>query len=393
MDRVANPYAPGAGSPPPELAGREAVLDDAQVALARQRIGRPSKGIILIGLRGAGKTVLLNRIQADAARSGIAAIAVESPEQRSLPSLLAPALRVALLRLSRKSAARAVANRALRALSGFVSALRVRYDDLEISLDLEAEPGLADHGDLDADLPDLLEAVGHAAQAAGTCAALFLDELQYVDQRELGALLTALHRTAQQSLPVALIGAGLPQARAQVGQARTYAERQFDFIEIGSLSTAAAREAIAKPAEAEGVRIDDNALDAIVEQTQGYPYFLQEWGKHAWDVSKGRRIRLADVRQGAARAIEELDQSFFRVRLDRVPPGEYRYMRAMAELGPGPHRSGDIAVAMGRQASEVAAVRNRLINKGMVWSPSHGVTAFTVPLFDEFMKRTMPEWE
>ena len=346
--------------------------------------------MVLVGLRGVGKTVLLDRISLDAGAGGITALRVEAPENRSLPSILAPQLRSALLGLSRKDRARQLAQRALRGLAGFVRALRLRYQDIEVSLDIEPEPGLADNGDLESDLQSLLEAVGIAANADGTCIALFIDELQYVKEEELGALIAALHWMAQLSLPVTMVGAGLPQLRGRLGRAKSYAERLFDFPTIGALSSEDARTAIAKPAEDEGVEIEEAALDAVIDRTQCYPYFLQEWGKHLWDVAGGSPITLANVEAASAQTIADLDANFFMTRFDRVTPSERAYLRAMAEVGPGPHRSGDIAHAMDRTASSLAPTRNQLINKGMIWSPSHGDTAFTVPMFDEFMRRIMP---
>jgi hypothetical protein len=312
-----------------------------------------------------------------------------------LPALLAPELRRALLRLSRSQQAKDLAQRALSGLAGFVSALRVKYDDIEVGLDFEPEPGLADSGDLEHDLQALLEAVGAAAKEAGTALILFLDELQYVEEEELAALITALHRTAQRRLPVMLVGAGLPQLRGRTGQAKSYAERLFDFPEIGPLTPEAARAAIEKPVTAEGVEVTNSALVHIVQHTQRYPYFLQEWGKHAWDVADASPITAEDVHQASKEVIAALDESFFRVRFDRLTPAEKRYLRAMAELGPGPHRSGDIAQILDRKVTSLAPTRSQLIVKGMIWSPSHGDTAFTVPLFDEFMHRIMPgdDWK
>ena len=394
MDPIRNPYAPGAGTQPPELAGRRQVLESARIALERTRLGRPSKSVLMVGLRGVGKTVLLDRIREDAEGAGICALRIEAPEDRSLPSILAPQLRLALLKLSNKAAARQLAHRALRGLAGFVGALKVKYQDIEVGLDFDPEPGLADNGDLETDLQDLLEVVGDAAKAGGSCLALFLDEMQYVKEDELAALITALHRTSQRGLPVTMIGAGLPQVRGRMGQAKSYAERLFEFPAIGALSPDDARVAIAKPAKDEGVEIEPRALDAIVSQTQCYPYFLQEWGKHAWDAAESSPITDADVEVASRQAVADLDESFFRVRFDRLTPAEKRYLRAMAQLGAGPHRSGDIADALGRRVTSLAPIRSQLINKGMIWSPSHGDTAFTVPMFDEFMVRIMPggEW-
>ena len=390
MDPVKNPFAPGAGAPPPELAGRDDIREAVRIALERIRIGRPAKSILVVGLRGVGKTVLLDRIRDDAEASGIHTLRIEAPEHRSLPAILAPQLRQALLRLSRNANAKDLAVRGLRALAGFAKALKVTYQDIEVGLDFDPEPGLADNGDLEHDLQALLEAAGVAAREAGTALAIFIDELQYVEEDQLAAMITALHRTAQRQLPVVLVGAGLPQLPGRMGRAKSYAERLFDFPEIGPLPSEAAERAIAKPVHDQGEEITQEALDQIGEVTQGYAYFLQEWGKHAWDAADESPITSADVNAASASAMAALDESFFRVRLDRLTPSEKRYLRAMAELGPGPHRSGDVADVLERKVTSLGPTRSQLIGKGMVWSPSHGDTAFTVPLFDEFMLRMMP---
>jgi len=390
MDPITNPFAPGAGTPPPELAGRDELRETVRIAIARVRRGLPTKSLLMVGLRGVGKTVLLDRVRNDAEGAGIQTLRVEAPEGRSLPAILAPQLRQALLRLSRNEQAKDLAQRALRALAGFAKALKVKYDDIEVGFDFDPEPGLADNGDLEHDLQALLESAGVAAQKAGTAMAIFVDELQYVKEEELAALITALHRTAQGRLPIVLVGAGLPQLRGRMGRAKSYAERLFDFPEIGPLSPEAARLAIAKPANDQGVEVTHDALDCIVTETRGYPYFVQEWGKHAWDVAKESPITREDVENASKAAIAALDESFFRVRFDRLTPAEKKYLRAMAELGPGPHRSGDIAGTLRREVTSLGPTRNQLIAKGMIWSPHHGDTAFTVPLFDEFMRRIMP---
>jgi len=394
MDPIKNPYAPGAGTPPPELAGRDELRETVRIALERVRAGRPTKSILMVGLRGVGKTVLLDKLRDDAMASGMETIRVEAPENRSLPAILAPQLRQALLRLSRNEQAKELAQRALRGLAGFAKALKVKYQDIEVGMDFEPEPGLADNGDLEHDLQALLEVAGAAAKKAGTALVMFVDELQYVDEEQLASLITALHRAAQRSLPVVLVGAGLPQLPGKMGRAKSYAERLFDFPQIGPLPVEAARLAIHKPAAEEGVNVNDDALDQIIKETRGYPYFLQEWGKHSWDVATSSPITLADVKQATTSAIAALDESFFRVRFDRLTPLEKRYLRAMSELGAGPHRSGDIAEKLGRDVTSLGPTRSQLIVKGMIWSPSHGDTAFTVPLFDAFMKRIMPgdEW-
>ena len=395
MDPIRNPYAPGAGSPPPELAGRSVIRRDVEVRLQRLRLGRPAKSVMLVGLRGVGKTVLLDQMRRDAEASGIQTVRIEAPENRSLPALLAPNLRLALLHLSKKEAAKDYAVRGLRALAGFASKLKLTYADIEVGLDYDPEPGLADNGDLEGDLTTLLQQVGVAAKAAETAIVIFIDELQYVQEPQLAALVSALHRCSQEQLPVTVVGAGLPQLRGRMGEAKSYAERLFDFPEIGPLNAVYAADAIVRPAKNEGVEIEDQAVQLIIEKTQGYPYFLQEWGKHTWDSAPESPIQRQDVLNASDEAIAALDESFFRVRFDRLTPTEKKYLRAMGDLGPGPHRSGDIAVELGRTVSSLGPTRAGLIAKGMIWSPTHGDTAFTVPLFDEFMKRIMPgnEWK
>jgi hypothetical protein len=390
MDRIRNPFAPGAGTPPPELAGRDELREMIHVTFERARLGRPTKSALMVGLRGVGKTVLLDRMRQDAEARGSHTLRIEAPESKSLPALLAPQLRQALLRLSRVERARDVAKRGLMALAGFAKALKVTYKDIEVGLDFDPEPGLADNGDLEHDLQALLVQAGTAARAAESVLGIFIDELQYVVEAELAALITAMHACAQQQVPVVLVGAGLPQLRGRMGQAKSYAERLFEFPALGALPREAAKSAITKPIHDEGADIADAAFDKIFEATKGYPYFLQEWGKHSWDAAPGSPITLADVQAATAATIASLDESFFRVRFDRLTPAEKRYLRAMAELGAGPHRSGSIAEILGREVTSLGPTRSSLIAKGMIWSPGHGDTAFTVPLFDEFMHRIMP---
>ena len=390
MDPIQNPYSPGAGMPPPELAGREQLLAKAVITLERTRVRRPSKSVLLVGLRGVGKTVLLLKMSDYARSRGILVTEVEAPESRSLPAMLAPGLRLAMIRLARESRGRELARRALRGLAGFVGALKVKYQDIEVGLDFDPEPGLADNGDLELDLQALLESVGEACASVGTGLAMFIDELQYVPEDDLAALIVALHRSAQRQLPVTLVGAGLPQLRGRMGRAKSYAERLFDFPEVGPLPPKAAALAITKPAADLGVEYREEALDIIVRESEGYPYFLQEWGKHVWDVAARSPITPHDVRAASESAVAALDESFFMVRFDRLTPSERRYLRAMAEMGPGPHRSGDIAAVLDRSVTSLGPVRAKLVFKGMVWSPGHGDTAFTVPRFDQFMRRIMP---
>lgn len=229
-----------------------------------------------------------------------------------------------------------------------------------------------------------------AARKADTAVVLFIDELQYLETDQFAALISALHRCAQSKLPLAVVGAGLPQLRGLAGNAKSYAERLFDYPMIGALTPSEAELAIVKPASSEGVAFTPEAVAEVVAATRGYPYFLQEWGKHSWDVASQSPITLPDVKSASSEAIAALDESFFRVRFDRLTPAEKKYLRAMAELGPGPHRSGDIAQNLKKAVNSLGPVRQSLIVKGMIWSPNHGDTAFTVPLFDMFMKRIMP---
>lgn len=394
MDPVANPFAPGAGSPPPDLSGRDDIKEQVRIALDRIRLGRAAQSVLLVGLRGVGKTVLLDRIRMDAEQRGFHTMRIEAPEGRSLPAMLCPQLRQSLLKLSKFESVKDYAKKALSALSGFAKSLKVAYSDIEVGFDVPSEPGLADNGDLEQDLQTLLLTAGVAAAKAQSALVLFVDELQYVPEEQLAALIVALHRVAQEQVPVTMVGAGLPQLRGRMGRAKSYAERLFTFPEIGPLESIDAQNAIKIPIHESGAAITPEAIQLIVDTTKGYPYFIQEWGKQSWDVASASPITVADVQKASDVAITSLDESFFRVRFDRLTPVEKRYLRAMAELGPGPHRSGDIAEALQRKVSSLAPTRNSLIVKGMVWSPNHGDTAFTVPMFDQFMHRIMPgdEW-
>ena len=390
MDPRLNPYAPGAGTPPPELAGRDELIERAAVALDRIRAGRSARSLILHGLRGVGKTVLLNRVRLDAEARGIASVKMEAPEERSLPALLIPALRAALLRLSRGEALKDNLLKSMRALASFTKALKVKYQDIEFSIDADPETGLADSSDLDTDLADLLLTVGKAARERATALVLFIDELQYVPKAQLASLIAALHSASQEQLPITMAAAGLPQLVGQTGQAKSYAERLFEFAPVDRLDDDDARDALIVPASKEGVTFEPDAITEILRQTGGYPYFLQEWGKHGWNTSGASPIKFDDVQRATIEALAELDASFFRVRFDRLTRGQKRYMRAMAELGAGPHRSGEIADMLKKKVTTLAPVRDLLIAKGMLYSPAHGDTAFTVPLFDGFMRRIMP---
>ena len=391
MDEIRNPFSPGAGTPPPELAGRNVLLDRVKILLARVREGRPEKSVLLVGLRGVGKTVLLNELEILAEQAGYKTILVVAHDSKSLSALLAPPLRKLLLSLDRLSNVSDKARRGLRVLKGFVNGVKLTVGDLEIGLDIEAEAGTADSGDLEADLPELFIAVAEAAQDRKIPVAILLDEIQYLSAKELSALIMAMHKMAQKRLPLVLIGAGLPVLPGLAGESKSYAERLFDFPELGPLQAVDAWQALRDPAQDEGADFTDEALDEIVRLTQGYPYFLQEWGYQSWNHAPHSPIQLADVQRATPRIIERLDANFFRVRFDRLTPREKDYLRALAELGAEPQRSGDIAAVLGVKVQAVAPLRDSLMKKGMIYSPAHGDTAFTVPLFDTFMKRAMPQ--
>lgn len=389
MNQTDNPFAPGAGTQPPEMTGRSANLQRARTTLERIQAGRPDRSSMLVGLRGVGKTVLLNRIQQMAESAGYEAVLIESPEDKTLPELLVPALRQILIRLDRRAGVKEKLRSAMGALRAFASVFKVKVGDIGVEV---TPPGIADSGDFDLDLVDLLVAVAGAAKEAGSAVAILIDELQYVNEKELGALFAGIHRVGQLNLPLVVFGAGLPQLAGLSGKAKSYAERLFEFETVGPLGTEDAKKAIVEPLEREGVSISTPGMELILQETEGYPYFLQEWGSHAWRCADSSPISASDIRNATENAVAALDQGFFRVRFDRLTPSEKEYLRAMAELGKGPHRSGDIASKLQRTVEQAAPIRAGIIAKGMIYAPAHGDTAFTVPKFDEYMRRVMPEF-
>lgn len=393
MDKIKNPFSPGAGSPPPELAGREAILEQARVLLGRVRVRRPEKSLLLTGLRGVGKTVLLNEVDRMAQSAGYRTILVEAHEGKSLAVLLAPHLRRLLFDLDRIAGAGDKARRGIAVLKSFVSAIKITVGDIDIGLDIEPEPGAADSGDLEVDLPSLFMAVGEAAEERGAAVAILIDEIQYFSATELSALIMAMHKMQQRQLPLVLIAAGLPILPGLAGESKSYAERLFSFPDIGALPEPDAIRALRDPITEAGEAIDPDALHEIYRLTRGYPYFLQEWGYQAWNQAVASPISLRIVQETSDLVSRRLDENFFRVRFDRLTPREKKYLRAMAELGAGPYRTGDVADKLGVKINTLGPLRASLIKKGMVYSPSHGDMAFTVPLFDEFMRRAMPLFE
>lgn len=385
MDPVRNPFAPGAGSRPPELAGRDSILNDAEIAIRRALIGKQNRSQMLLGLRGVGKTVLLNKIEEMAEGAGHLTSFIEAPEGKPLSELLVPKLNQVLRKLSLTEQAKAKVHQALGALRSFASAFKLSYGDATISVDPEV--GVADSGDLENDLPELFLRVGEAAKAAGKAWTLLIDEVQYLRPVDLAALIVALHKISQKELPVLFFGAGLPQVAALSGDAKSYAERLFHYPAVGPLLPDDAKTAIRQPVEDEGERISEEALDEIILKTQGYPYFLQEWGYQCWNIAQGAQIEVADAAQAADEATRRLDDGFFKVRFDRLTPKEREYVIAMAQLGAGPYRSSDVAAALGETSQSLGPRRSQIISKGMIYSPSHGDIAFTVPMFNDYLSR------
>lgn len=385
MDPYRNPFAPGAGSRPPELAGRDLILEAARVACGRALHGRSARSIMLLGLRGTGKTVLLNEIGRIAKEEGLLVSKVKSPERESLARLLYPEMRKVMRALSSVEAAKQIANRGLKGLRGFASIFKIDIGGIEIGV--EPEPGLADSGNLQYDLPDLFTVIGEAAQAAGKGWILLIDEVQYLAEADLSALIVSIHRMSQEGLPVLLVGAGLPQVARLAGEARSYAERLFLYPEVGALDQPSATQAVQKPILEEQASIDTAALESIVERTQGYPFFLQEWASTAWNTAEGPEITVDDVEHSYSETLASLDAGFFRVRIDRLTPSEVQFVKAMSFLGDGPYAIADVAKAMGRPQSSLGPTRANIISKGMIYSTDHGYLNFTVPLFAEFMRR------
>jgi len=390
MDPIKNPFSPGAGSPPPELVGRGPILEQARILLGRTREKRPEKSLLLTGLRGVGKTVLLNEIERLAKELQYKTIFIEAHEDKHLGALIAPPLRTLLFELNRMAGAGDKARRGLAVLRSFLSGLKVSYGEVTVGLDIDPEPGAADSGDLEVDLPNLFVAVAEAAQERKTAVAIFVDEVQYFNQRELGALIMAMHKIQQKQLPLVLLAAGLPILPGLAGESKSYAERLFSFPDVGALSEADATQALREPARASGVTFEPDALKTVFEYTKGYPYFIQEWGYQAWNLASSSPITRELVQSATQQVVERLDKNFFRVRFDRLTPSEKNFLRTMADLGVGPSRTGDIAEALGVKIASIGPLRAKLIKKGMVYSPAHGEIGFTVPLFDEFMVRAIP---
>lgn len=388
MDAYKNPFNPGAGCPPPALSGRDDILEQAKVLLGRQLRGRSACSMLLTGLRGVGKTALLQEIGREAVQMGYHVAAFEVREGYSFACALVPELRDILYELDASAGVSAKVRRGLMVLRNFISSIKLNIG--EFSMDIEPMRGYADTGDLSRDLPDLFLAAAQAAKEKQSGIVLLVDEIQMLVKEEFNALILAMHILQQEQVPLALIGAGLPTLPRLAGEAKSYAERLFDYPVVDKLSFEDSCEALQTPAQREGAEFTPEALRAVYEYSRGYPYFLQVWGYHVWNQSVGPRITAEDVEAASVKVQTRLDDGFFRVRFDRLTDGEKRYARAMAELREEECPTARIAAVLGRKATSLATTRDRMMRKGMIFSPRQGVVSFSVPLFGNFLRRKMP---
>lgn len=343
-------------------------------------------------MRGVGKTVLLNEVQSIAEQEDAISDFIEVSKNEPLSVVIIATMRAALLKLDRIKGVSEKVKQGLRVLKSFVGVIKVKYHDVEFSLDVDSETGVADSGTLTRDLAELFVAAGEAAKSRKSSIVILIDEIQNLPKKEFEALIMAVHRVDQKKLPVLIVGAGLPLLVKLTGDAKSYAERLFDYPRLGALSREDVKRALAEPLKESGVKINNDAIDLIMKETQGYPYFVQEWGYQAWNLASKSPITRVDIERCSEVAINRLDQNFFHSRYERLSDPQKVYLRAMAELGPGPHKSGDVAKLLGKETSQLGPTRDGLIQNGMIYSPKYGYAAFTVPLFDEFLKRTEPHF-
>jgi AAA ATPase domain len=388
VDPRANPYTPNAGARPPALVGRDAELAGFEILLDRLKQGRSEQSMLITGLRGVGKTVLLGAFESRALNSGWVTAPAEITKNQDFGPRMGHLVRRSLFQVGPKASWGDRMRRAAGVLKSF--SLTVSSDG-SVTAGIDADPveGIADTGNLSDDLTDLLVALGEAARERETGVAFLIDEVQFLRSDEFEALIAALHRTVQQQLPITLVGAGLPQLPRLAGEAKSYAERLFKFPRIGRLSAPEAEAALAEPAEELGVAYEPGAIDVIVSYTEGYPYFLQEYGKIVWDLAPEGAPISERIAVEAQRVVElKLDDSFFRVRAERTTDLELRYLRAMAELGSEEQTAGEIAAVLGRSSEQLGPTRARLIDKGLIYTTGRGRGAFSVPQFDRYLRRS-----
>jgi hypothetical protein len=389
VDEILNPYAPGAGTQPPELAGRDRELSAFSVLLGRLSAGRPEQNLVLWGLRGVGKTVLLNRFAAEAEDTGWGQGYIELRGRGPLRPVLAQIAAQAAHSLGRRKSIRKRLARTLSVIGSF--SITAMPTGVTFTLDVDPTPGRGDSGQLDMDLQDVLVELGETARQAQAGVVFFFDEMQFAEKDDLEALLAAFHRIGQRKLPVALVCAGLPQLPGRLAEASSYAERLFQFMEIGRLAPEDARTALTLPASREDVAYDEPALDFILARAERYPFFLQTYGRYAWLAATRSPITEQDAHTADAIAREQLDNGFHRARLNRATPTEQRYLAALAALGEGPQLTANIAAKLkGTQQSTGLARQNLIDVKGLIYSPKRGYVDFTAPLFGDYLRRHHP---
>ena len=388
MERLFNPYTPNAGAPPRFLAGRGAELEDFRILLKRLANGYTDQSLIVTGLRGVGKTVLLGEYERIAVEEGWVPISAEISKAAAFQPQIANLARRALLQVSPRARWQERAQAAAAVIKSF--SLAVQPDgSLSAGLDVDPDLGRGNSGSLGDDLADVSQAIGEAAAEQGRGVVFLFDEIQFLERADLEGLIGAVHRTVQRQLPITFAGAGLPQLPGLAGTAKSYAERLFKFPSIGGLVGEAAVQALVEPARGEGIAFTDEAVERILTYTEGYPYFIQEYGRAVWNVAEHSPITGIDADDALLVVEAELDASFFRARVQRATREELRYMRAMAELGTQEQKASDVAEVLGRTSEQLGPIRARLINKGLLFTPRFGYARFTVPQFDRFMKRHM----
>ena len=389
MDPRLNPYTPGAGVRPPALVGRDREIESFDLLLERLKRGRSERSVLITGLRGVGKTVLLGAFAEQARLAAWACIEGEISSESPFGPRMALLVRRALLELAPRDRWRQRLRRAAGVLRSFSISMNAD-GSMTGSVDVDPIEGLADSGELGEDLSDLFVAVGEAAREHESGVVFLLDEIQFLERGELEALIRALHRVSQRQLPLALAGAGLPNVARLAGEAKSYAERLFTFPVLGPLPVEDAREALIRPAAALDVTYDRRAVEAVMAFAEGYPYFIQEYGDVLWDHAAGPEVTAIEAVEAQALVEARLDSNFFRVRIERASEQEVGYMRAMAELGPEPQTAAAVAAVLHRRSEQLGKVRTRLIEKGLLYAPAYGRAAFTVPQFDRFLRRTYP---
>lgn len=381
-----NPYTPDSGVRPPALTGRDAELARLASVVSQLTAGGTERHVLITGLRGVGKTVLLNEFEVFCQEAGWPGETKEVERSTSLATLVGRTARKALLQMSARKRAGDLLRRALGALKAF----EISTGDVSFKLDVSAAIGIADSGDLVEDMRDLLVAVGEAAQESGLGFALILDEIQNLSREDYEALIMALHRAKQRHLPVAFVGAGLPLIPSLTAEAKSYAERMFIYAAIGRLPEPAARGALIQPAEQQGVSWDEDGVAEVMAYTEGYPYFIQEYGRRAWGLNTGKRITLEDTKAAKLLVEADLDESFFEGRLGRLTDTERAYVRAMATLGDGPQESSQVAKLLQRKATSLSPVRDELMRNAVIYAPRRGQVDFTVPHCAAFVRRRYP---